>query len=91
MTIQNIKSDFSILEDVYNKERGNLLKLASLLTNTAVNPTNIERQKVHLALKIFDEKTAAASRVLDSQADENADFKDIIVKFLKIFDINTTS
>ena len=85
------KADFSILEDVYNMEKGKLLKLASLLTSAAINPTNIERQKVYLALKIFDEKTAAALRVLGSQADETADFIDIIVKFWKIFNINTTS
>ena len=62
-------------------EKGKLLKLSSLLTSAAINPTNIERQKVYLALKIFDEKTAAALRVLGSKADETADFIDIIVKF----------
>ena len=54
------------------------------MTSAAINPTNIERQKVYLALKFFDEKTAAALRVLGSQADETADFINIIAKFKKI-------
>ena len=61
-----------------------MLKLASLLTSAAINPTNIEKKKVHLALKILDEKTAAALRVLGSQADETADFINIMVTFRKI-------
>lgn len=38
---------------VYNLERDNILKFSQGLNAKSLYPTNIERQKVSLALKIF--------------------------------------
>ena len=51
---------WNILCDIYDEEAGDLLK-KSVLTAKSINPKNIEKQSVPLALQVFSEKTYAAA------------------------------
>jgi hypothetical protein len=50
------QASFSHVRQLYNSEVDIVVKLASGLTHRALYPSNLERQNVQLALKVFDEK-----------------------------------
>lgn len=54
------KASFKHLINVHNEEAGNSHKMSHKLNSSVLYPSSIERQKVHLALKVFDETTIAA-------------------------------
>lgn len=54
------KASFAHVRDLYSSEKNSVLKLAPNLTHKSIFPNSLERQNVKLALKVFDEKTAAA-------------------------------
>jgi hypothetical protein len=78
-------AQFKHLEVLYQYEKKSLVKYSNLLSNKVIYPTNIQKQNVKLALKIFDEKNIAA---LKSVAIQNPSlfpgFKDTCI-FLQIF------
>ena len=71
------------LQNVYEEERGNLLKKSDL-SSKSVFPKNIEKQSVPLALKVFSEKTYAA--VLQKDFD-SARFIQICCRFFRICNV----
>lgn len=78
-----VTAAFEYLELMYKKERGLLVKYGHLLSFKALFPSNIQKQNVSLALKIFDERTVAALKVLASR---DADFSgsEHTASFIKI-------
>ena len=54
------KASLSHLRQLYASERDNYVKMAPGLSYKVLNPSNLERQNVKLALRLFDEKTITA-------------------------------
>ena len=84
------------MEDVtllFKSEQFASVKRASKLTAKFCWPTNLERQTVHLALRIFDEQTAAAIQIQNSTryvfTTQTEDFIRLICSVWKIFNVNT--
>ncbi|KAI6658772.1 hypothetical protein LOD99_15097 [Oopsacas minuta] len=86
---------FEEIRKLYKSDQHSVAKLAPRLTSKACWPSTLERQNVSLALRIFDESTAAAlnvsyqSRYQASTNSQTADFITIICNVWKIFNINT--
>ena len=79
---------------LYNSEGQSLAKLAPHLTMKACFPSVIERQNVKLVLKVVNELTLAALRILDDSRlpqyrKNTSDFICILLSLWKIFNINT--
>jgi len=55
------------LKDLYAKERTSCAKMAPGLSEKVLYPTNLERQCVTFATKLFDEKNVAALKMLESE------------------------
>ena len=51
-----VPADFKYLELMYTKEKHSFVKLGHLLSNKVLYPSNIQRQNVNLALRVFHEK-----------------------------------
>jgi len=50
------KASLSHLRQLYASEKDNYIKMAPSLSYKVLNPSNLERQNVKLALRLFDEK-----------------------------------
>ena len=79
---------------LYNSEGQSLAKLAPHLTMKACFPSVIERQNVKLVLKVVNELTLAALRILDDSRlpqyrKNTSEFICILLSLWKIFNINT--
>jgi hypothetical protein len=85
------QASLSLLRQLYDSEKDCSVKQAPALTYSALNPTNIERQNVKLALKIFDEKNIPALENFGSQSDADVKgtvrFIQIIGSLWKIFNV----
>ena len=84
------------MEDVrllFKSEQFTSVKQAPKLTAKFCWPTNLERQTVHLTLRIFDEQTAAAIQIQNSTRyvfkTQTEDFIRLICSVWKIFNVNT--
>lgn len=85
---------FKELRELHKLETSQLLKYSYHLSSKALNPSNLERQNVKLALQVFNEFVAEA---LDAHSDlpaflhakETANFVKIIVQWWKIVDVKT--
>ena len=84
------------MEDVrllFKSEQLASVKQAPRLTAKSCWPTKLERQNVHLALRIFNDQTAAAIQIHSSTRNvfksQTDDFIRIICSVWKIFNINT--
>ena len=84
------------MEDVrllFQSEQFASVKQVPKLNAKSCWPTNLERQTVHLALRIFDEQTAAAIQIQNSTRDvfktQTEDFIRLICSVWKIFNVNT--
>lgn len=90
-----VKASFSHLRDLHSFEKDNIVKLAPNLTFKALYPSNLERQNVKLALKVFDEKTHAAlgeyGKMKNISVEGTQTYISVIIKLWKIFNIKTTS
>ena len=53
-------ASLSSLKTIHSSERTSHVKLAPGLSEKSLYPTNLERQNVHYALQVFDEKSIAA-------------------------------
>ena len=86
----------ALFEDIrllYRSEQNSVAKLAHRLTAKSCWPSNLERQSVSLAHRVFNESTAAALTIQDYSRlkfkTNTADFVTIISNIWKIFNINT--
>ena len=76
LKLNNLKAEFEQVMDVYNAEKGSILKTTSL-TQAAVHPSKLQLQSVQHVLKVFNEKVVAALRL--KKYDATADFIQTIV------------
>ena len=81
------RASFQEIVKIYNEEK-QILKYAHKLTSRSLFPNSLERQKVNLALKIFDSSTSAALKIKYGRDNGTATFIDLIIKFWDIFNIN---
>lgn len=85
-----LTASFKSLCDLHEAEQNNLLKLAPTLSLKALNPSTMERQNVKLALRIFNESTAAALQCSAVQhAKGTADFINTILTWWRIVNVKT--
>ena len=82
---------WQVIRDLHELESSSLVKM-SCLTDVAVNPKPIERQRVETYLKVFCNKTAQAllHRLKMKQTQKVADtylFIEIVLKWWKIFNV----
>ena len=91
-TTTNIAS-FQDVRLLYRSDQHSVLKLAPRLTAKSCWPSNLERQNVSLALRVFDYSTAAALAIQDSSRQtfnyQTSDFIKKITRVWKIFNVNT--
>ena len=87
-----------MIEDIrilFKSEQFASVKQAPKLTAKSCWPTKLERQTVHLTLRVFNEQTAAAIQIQNSTRDvfktQTEDFIRIVCSVGKIFNINTPS
>ncbi|GFO15131.1 developmentally-regulated GTP-binding protein 2 [Plakobranchus ocellatus] len=88
---EKLLAKWSDLKDLCNSESQSLVKLSKLSTST-ISPSNIEKQKVSLALNVFCEQTSSALKTSSHRSSswsETAAFIDIVVSLWKAF--NTKS
>lgn len=79
---------FSDLTFLYNKEKNSIVKKAYKLNYKSVNPTNLERQKVHLVDNIFHHSTIASAK--DENLHDTAHFLEIIRNWWDIVNNRST-
>lgn len=85
-----LTASFKVLCQLHEAEKHELLKLAPTLTLKALNPSNMERQNVKLALKIFNSSTVAALSVATFQhAKETSQYVDTILTWWNIVNVKT--
>lgn len=83
-------SDLRLLFDFESKH---LLKMSSL-TKPAIQPNNIEKQKVSLTLHVFSSKTSSALKsvnITSDTASQTATFIDEVLTLWKVFNTKTPS
>ena len=81
-------AQFKHLKDLYHYEKDKNIKLGFKLNFNSIYPSSIHRQKVPLALKVFDETTISALNVLIAESDGTQNFLKLFGKFWKIFNIS---
>ncbi|XP_037510196.2 uncharacterized protein LOC119386976 [Rhipicephalus sanguineus] len=94
--VQVKKATFETLRELYASEQHNLSKLGYGLTYKALNPSNLERQNVKLALKVMSPFIAEALKTYGaklglSSARETAEFIESIHKWWCIVNTKTPS
>ena len=78
---------WSDLVQLHEHEQNTILKL-SALTQNAVMPNNLQKQKVSLALQVFSEKTSAALKTSSKSTESWRDtsiFIDYVIRLWKVF------
>ncbi|GFO27806.1 transposable element p transposase [Plakobranchus ocellatus] len=86
-----ISAKWTRLSELYAEESKTIVKL-SQLTKSSVSPSNIEKQKVSLALNVFSEKTSSAlksSAASNLGWQETAVFIDHVLRLWKVFNTKT--
>ncbi|KAH6933417.1 hypothetical protein HPB50_014795 [Hyalomma asiaticum] len=94
--VQVKKATFETLRELYASEQHNLSKLGYGLTYKALNPSNLERQNVKLALKVMSPFIAEALKTYGaklglSSARETAEFIELIHKWWCVVNTKTPS
>lgn len=85
-----LTASFKALRELHDAEQNELLKIAPTLSLKALDPSNMERQNVKLALRIFNESTVAALNSTTIQhAKGTAHFTATIVTWWRIVNIKT--
>ena len=82
------QASFKLIQDHYENEKLLNIKTGCSLTYATVYPTSLQRQRVNLALNIFNENLVAALRKIPG-SDGTCEFILIFGKFWKIFNINS--
>ena len=81
-----VEAPFDLIRKLYADESGKLSKLAPSLSYAAVYPTNFQRQRVHLVLAVFNEKTLAALETLGGQSGYEKCGSDVLLLYPPFFD-----
>ncbi|KAH9364495.1 hypothetical protein HPB48_018685 [Haemaphysalis longicornis] len=85
-----LTASFKVLCQLHETEKNELLKITPTLTLKALNPSNMERQNVKLALKIFSSSTVAALNTISLQhAQETSKYIDTILRWLNVVNVKT--
>lgn len=85
-----LTASFKVLCQLHETEKNELLKIAPTLTLKALNPSNMERQNVKLALKIFSSSTVAALNTISLQhAQEISKYIDTILTWWNVVNVKT--
>ena len=84
-------ASFQDIESLYHHEKDKCLKLGFKLIYSTINTSSIERQKVPLALKIFDDTTSAAIKSIYPEKNGLFNFLRMFNRVWKCFNINTSS
>lgn len=87
-----LTASFNTLCKLHEGEKDELLRLAPTLSFKALNPSNLERQNVKLALRIFHSSTVAALRstkVTLDHANGTLEFISIVLKWWDIVNVKT--
>ncbi|KAH9375157.1 hypothetical protein HPB48_016817 [Haemaphysalis longicornis] len=87
-------ASFSSLRELHEAEQSSIAKVAYGLTHKALHPSNLERQNVRLALKVFSGFVSAALRIRGEElrlevAEGTAQFIDVIVKWWDIVNVKS--
>ena len=79
------------LKVLYASEEHKVIKLAPSLSKKVLNPTNIERQNVSLAVRLFDEKNIAALEMFfkEQECVGTAEFLKTILSWWKIVNVRS--
>nr|XP_054926027.1 uncharacterized protein LOC129384531 [Dermacentor andersoni] len=85
-----LTASFKVLCQLHEAEKHELLKLAPTFTLKALNPSNMERQNVKLALKIFNSSTVAVSVATFQHAKETSQYVDTILTWWNIINVKTS-
>lgn len=91
-----LNAQYRHLELMYELEKNNLLKFGHTLSSKVLYPTNIQKQNVKLALKIFNDNNIIALKHIAQKKPEKFDdvsatctFIDIVVKWWKIMNVKS--
>ncbi|KAG0415443.1 hypothetical protein HPB47_007385 [Ixodes persulcatus] len=89
-----LSASFTTIREVFNLECDQLLRYGVSLSRKTLNPSNIERQNVKLALKIFHDSLPPALCSIGEKKglkylEGTASFIEIIVKWWKIVNVKT--
>lgn len=93
--IQNVQlfnASFKLFEELYEKEKNSLVKYGHLLCYKALYPTNIQKQNVSLALRIFNDKNIAALKLgleNNQMTHETCKFVEIISTWWKMVNVQS--
>lgn len=87
-------ASFTSLKKLYEAEQDSVVKVAYGLTYKSLNPTNLERQNVRLALKIFSSFVSSALRLKGTELklilpEETAGFIDLVLRWWNIVNVKT--
>ena len=82
-----VKFKFSNLKEIYESEKHLLIKRVPELSYKALYPSNLECQKVSLALAIFDETNFAALDI--NFAYQTSSFVNLITSWWKMINMRT--
>jgi hypothetical protein len=89
------QASFSHVRQLYNSEVDSVVKLAPGLTRKALYPSNLERQNVQLALKVFDEKVLVALDHFAAQTNKDVRgtqfFISVIIKLWRIINVKSSN
>ena len=85
-TGRNVVAKWSDLVAIYNEEMSSFIK-HTRINYASLYPTNFEKQKVALALNIFNEKTVAALKL--RKCDDTALFVEHVTKMWNMLNIKT--
>lgn len=85
-----LTASFKTLCELHESEQSELLKMAPTLSLKALNPSNMERQDVKLALRIFNSSTVAALHNSNLQhADSTALYINTLLTWWNIVNVKT--
>lgn len=87
-------ASFTSLKKLYEAEQDSVVKVAYGLTYKSLNPTNLERQNVKLAMKIFSSFVSSALRLRGTELklilpEETAEFIDLVLRWWNIVNVKT--
>ena len=87
------EAKFNYVRKLHKSEQNSTMTQAHRLSSKVCWPTSLERQKVNLALRVFNESTCAALKIQNDlhpdSINDTSNFVDVLSKIWKIFNINT--
>ncbi|BFZ17374.1 hypothetical protein BsWGS_20413 [Bradybaena similaris] len=80
-----MKATLSSLKSLYHQGQQNIAKLVPALTHKALNPSSLDRQKVSLALGVFNNYNVAALQLVGQN--DTANFINVILQWWSIANV----